>query len=540
MPDLTSEELVAHSRFVHALAKSLLFDQHEAADVAQDALVAALENGAAVRRSVRGWLAGVVRNRARETLRSGSRRIAREQKAARADRVPAAAEAAGRVEMQQRLVDALSALDEEHRTVLVLRFFDGLPPRRIAHRLGISVESVKSRQKRGLYRLRGLLDREFGSRRAWCLAVAPLLLAKPVAAATVAVGGTTQLVLGGLAMKAGAIVVAAVAVSTVAVGVVLAPSNDTPTRVDPARTEARGPTEPMVESPDPEWPDSVNTPEAGESMEAPKAPDTAAPDTKPLFGDALRQRSAQREAMDMSVVLADRMRLAAMQEEEARVRAALTNALSSAVAPPDPRRPDTITRDYLVAMTEKVDGLEPGRDRTELLNRIARVHRDYLGRTGDYGFMDWLDGAMDRASGWGEQRALADGLRGASGRAAAEMLVKWARDRDPHVRYVAVRAFTDLKGSARDIAAAPALHALQDANPRVRDTAARAVRYVAYRSSSLPALTDALSAETDPKVATTMAVTILRLEPKTARSRLTAAVRQSSPAVKKAVEKILP
>ena len=82
----TADELAAHAGFVHALARILLFDRHQAADVAQDALVCALEDGPGPRRTVRGWLAGVVRNRARLTLRRDRRREAREEKAARPDR----------------------------------------------------------------------------------------------------------------------------------------------------------------------------------------------------------------------------------------------------------------------------------------------------------------------------------------------------------------------------------------------------------------------------------------------------------------------
>ena len=59
-------------------------------------------------------------------------------------------------------------LDEPVRTVVLLRYWEGLPPRRIAARLEIPVETVRTRLKRGLHKLRVRLDGECGGRRACC------------------------------------------------------------------------------------------------------------------------------------------------------------------------------------------------------------------------------------------------------------------------------------------------------------------------------------------------------------------------------------
>ena len=112
MSDPTATELAAHSQFVHAVARKLLFDAHEAADVAQDALVAALEGDPARRRSTRAWFAGVVRHRARFRARTDGRRRSREMRVARDDTAPAAAEAVAQLEIQRKLVDAMGELPD--------------------------------------------------------------------------------------------------------------------------------------------------------------------------------------------------------------------------------------------------------------------------------------------------------------------------------------------------------------------------------------------------------------------------------------------
>jgi hypothetical protein len=69
------------------------------------------------------------------------------------------------------LNDAVAALPEPYCTVVTLRFFDQLPPRAIAKRLGVSSEVVRQRLHRGLEMLRARMDREFGERADWQRAV---------------------------------------------------------------------------------------------------------------------------------------------------------------------------------------------------------------------------------------------------------------------------------------------------------------------------------------------------------------------------------
>jgi RNA polymerase sigma-70 factor (sigma-E family) len=62
------------------------------------------------------------------------------------------------VDLRHGLAAALRRLPAAMRTVLVLRYWEGLPEAEVAAELGCSVGSVKSQASRGLARLRGLVS----------------------------------------------------------------------------------------------------------------------------------------------------------------------------------------------------------------------------------------------------------------------------------------------------------------------------------------------------------------------------------------------
>ncbi|MEE8105624.1 MAG: sigma-70 family RNA polymerase sigma factor [Planctomycetota bacterium] len=171
----THDELLKHAGFVRGLARKLAGDAHE--DVAQEALLAAIEHGPRHSQNVRGWLARVVRNKALMARRTDGRRSARE----RSTRPPAAAlpvdEAVGRLELHELLVRETLALHEPYRTALILRYFDGLSPQQIGLRLGVPRRTVATRLHRALAQLRTRLDSRCGCRTAWAPAL--LVLARP-------------------------------------------------------------------------------------------------------------------------------------------------------------------------------------------------------------------------------------------------------------------------------------------------------------------------------------------------------------------------
>lgn len=175
-PPTDPEELLRYDGFLRALARDLTSNRQEAEDLAQDAWVAALDarsHGAQVH-SWGGWLTGALQRLAVRGRRNAARRRSREQRAAPADALPSTAEIVAREEARRRVVEAVLALDEPARAVILLRYFENLPPREIARRLGLPVETVRTRARRALERLRAQLDERHGGRRAqWSAALLP-------------------------------------------------------------------------------------------------------------------------------------------------------------------------------------------------------------------------------------------------------------------------------------------------------------------------------------------------------------------------------
>jgi RNA polymerase sigma-70 factor (ECF subfamily) len=173
-----AKELLKHADFLRALVRGLVLDQNRVDDVVQETYLRALDRPPAHARNVRGWLATVARNLAFRLQRDATRRARREERAGRPDRQPPAGDVAARVEIQRRIAEAVDALDEPYRAAIVYRYLDGLAPREIAARLGVPIKTVKTRLHRGLERLRGQLDRRYGDRNYWSLAVLPLVVPK--------------------------------------------------------------------------------------------------------------------------------------------------------------------------------------------------------------------------------------------------------------------------------------------------------------------------------------------------------------------------
>jgi RNA polymerase sigma-70 factor (ECF subfamily) len=162
--DPLHEELLRHAGFVRALAGRLSADAHEADDLAQETLLAAVRRPPAGRRDVRGWLAAVVRNLARMDRRARRRRAAYERSARLPRAVERPDEAAARLELHRELVEDTLALPEPYRGAILARYFEGLAPAAIAARLGVPRKTVATRLRRALGMLRARLDRGFGTR----------------------------------------------------------------------------------------------------------------------------------------------------------------------------------------------------------------------------------------------------------------------------------------------------------------------------------------------------------------------------------------
>jgi len=93
-----------------------------------------------------------------------------------------------RQELRREVLDAVNSLPSAQRTVVLLRHFEELTPRRIAKHLGVPLTTVTSRLRTAHATLRKRLDTTHGSRSAWAV---PLLASQ---------GATTLLGLGTLSM----------------------------------------------------------------------------------------------------------------------------------------------------------------------------------------------------------------------------------------------------------------------------------------------------------------------------------------------------
>jgi RNA polymerase sigma-70 factor (ECF subfamily) len=215
------DTLLASTGWLRALALRILDDQDDADDVVQDTLTAALRRPPQADVPLRPWLARVARNLAFRTIRTRERRRSRDAAATPRAPEPPPDSALLRAEAFRALAEAVVALDAPYREVIVLRFLDALPIGEVAKRLGVPVETARTRLRRALAMLRDRLDRDRGGARS----VALVLLGGWEHRGT-PVGSTSSAT--GIAMRrtsvafGGGIVASAMAVKMTAVALVLA------------------------------------------------------------------------------------------------------------------------------------------------------------------------------------------------------------------------------------------------------------------------------------------------------------------------------
>lgn len=177
-----------HGDAVFAAASRLTSDRQVAEEVVQETFLA-LWNRAELfdpaAGSLAAWLHTIARNRAVDRLRAAGRRpnlvalssasgidegdTAALERIAGDGRVlgggvagPDPESALDRSELRASLRDALAAMPEPERTVILLAYQDELSQTEIAGRLGWPLGTVKTRTRRALQRLRAVLGREPG------------------------------------------------------------------------------------------------------------------------------------------------------------------------------------------------------------------------------------------------------------------------------------------------------------------------------------------------------------------------------------------
>jgi RNA polymerase sigma-70 factor (ECF subfamily) len=169
------QDLLAQSGWLRKLALHLVETPDQADDLVQDTLHKALQRPPrlADRESgPRAWLARVMRNLASNRRRDEGARAWHERAASRPEEwTPGEIEE--RVRLQRTLADAVLGLEEPYRSAITLHYFEGIAPREIAERQGITYDAARQRIARGVAMLRARLDREHGGdRSAWCAILA--------------------------------------------------------------------------------------------------------------------------------------------------------------------------------------------------------------------------------------------------------------------------------------------------------------------------------------------------------------------------------
>ena len=137
------------------VALGVLHSEADAEDVAQEAFVRAYRNFSELRdrERFRAWLARTAWRLAIDRQRSAMRRQRRELAAASEFSLPSVEEAAAQREFQGRLAEAVDALPEKLRRVVILAAVEGYDMRETASLLGLPAGTVRSR----LHRARKLL-----------------------------------------------------------------------------------------------------------------------------------------------------------------------------------------------------------------------------------------------------------------------------------------------------------------------------------------------------------------------------------------------
>jgi RNA polymerase sigma-70 factor (ECF subfamily) len=175
-----------HAAGIHAVAYRLTGDRGIAEEVVQETFLAlwnraeAFDPGVA---SLGTWLRSIARNRSVDRLRAAGRRVqlvALPGGTAEDDGVAASVErldpelavfggavrdpdpvaAAEAEDVRTAIAGALSRMPDDERTVILLAYQHELSQSEIAERLGWPLGTVKTRTRRALARLRGVLDAE--------------------------------------------------------------------------------------------------------------------------------------------------------------------------------------------------------------------------------------------------------------------------------------------------------------------------------------------------------------------------------------------
>jgi len=177
--DLFYELIRPYERGVFLAAASILSNDADAEDAAQESFLKAYRNLASFRQESKfsTWLIQIAINDAKMRLRKDRRHLYESidagQEASEGDYIPTdfadwreiPSEALEQSELREALNNALKSLPEKYRTVLVLRDVQQMTIAETARALGISEENVKTRTSRARLQMRDHLAPGWGG--AW-------------------------------------------------------------------------------------------------------------------------------------------------------------------------------------------------------------------------------------------------------------------------------------------------------------------------------------------------------------------------------------
>ncbi len=171
-PAPTSQELVEFEPRIRRLARRLVVDSNDADDLAQDGWVRALRHPPTHGKALGAWVKRIVRSAAIRHFHKAALRPSANARFAEPEGTGGTPEQAlERREIARDVWAALGELGPTYAKILKLRFLEDRSAREIAALQGLPIETVRTQIKRALNRMRASLDRRWGDRNSWFVAL---------------------------------------------------------------------------------------------------------------------------------------------------------------------------------------------------------------------------------------------------------------------------------------------------------------------------------------------------------------------------------